>query len=44
MEYSTASLIKIISILREFDARAKGVDNSVQEAELYKELVYRILH
>lgn len=42
--YSTASLIKIISILREFDARAKGVDNSVQEAELYKELVYRILH
>ena len=44
MGYSPASLIKIISILREFDARAKGVDNSVEESELYKELVYRILH
>lgn len=44
MGYSPAFLIKIISILREFDARAKGIDNSVEESELYKELVYRILH
>lgn len=42
--YSRDSLLKIIATLREFDAKAKGVDCSVSEGELYKELIYRILH
>lgn len=42
--YSQASLIKIISVLREFDARSKGIDNEASEEDLYKEMVYRILH
>ena len=43
-QYSQTSLIKIISVLREFDARSKGIDNEAPEEDLYKELVYRILH
>jgi len=43
-KYSQASLIKIISVLREFDARSKGIDNEAPEEDLYKEMVYRILH
>lgn len=42
--YSQATLIKIISVLREFDARCKGIDNETSQEDLYKELVYRILH
>ena len=43
-KYSQASLIKIISILRQFDARSKGIDNEASEEDLYKELIYKILH
>ena len=43
-KFSQASLIKIIGILREFDARSKGIDNEASEEDLYKEMVYRILH
>ncbi len=42
--FSTTSLIKIISTLREFDARSKGIDNVTSMEDLYKELVYKILH
>ncbi len=42
--FSRDSLLKIISTLREFDAKAKGVDTTAEESELYKELIYRILH
>lgn len=42
--YSMVSLIKIIHTLQEFDARSKGINNSLSEEELYKELIYRILH
>lgn len=42
--YSQATLIKIIATLREFDARAKGVNNTAEDDQLYKELIYRILH
>lgn len=43
-QHSRVSLIKIISTLREFDARAKGVNNAAEADELYKELILRILH
>ena len=43
-KFSQNSLIKIISVLREFDARSKGIENEASEEDLYKEMVYRILH
>lgn len=42
--YSVVSLIKIIHTLQEFDARSKGINNTLPEDELYKELIYKILH
>lgn len=43
--YSGVKVMQIISDIRTYDARSKGVDNSsVTDAELLKELVYRILH
>ena len=43
--YSGITVMQIISDIRMFDARSKGVDNSsVSDADLLKELVYRILH
>ncbi|MBO4645518.1 MAG: DNA polymerase III subunit delta [Bacteroidales bacterium] len=44
MGYSLPILIKIIGTLRNIDARCKGIDNAADGEELYKELVYRILH
>ena len=43
-KFSHSSLVKIISVLREFDARSKGIDNEASEEDLYKEMVYKILH
>jgi DNA polymerase-3 subunit delta len=43
--YSTDKVIKIISSLREYDAKSKGVDNTgTDDGSLLKELVYKILH
>ncbi len=43
--YNAGKVMEIISELRTFDARSKGVDNiSVSQGELLKELVYRIMH
>ena len=43
--YSGIKVMQIISDIRMFDARSKGVDNSsVSDADLLKELVSRILH
>ena len=43
--YTPAKLIQIISILREYDLKAKGVDNiSATDGELLKEMVFKILH
>lgn len=42
--YSKQILVRNIGILREFDARVKGIDSSTSEEELYKELIYRLLH
>ncbi len=44
-KYSTQKLFQIISILREYDLKSKGVDNvSTSDGDLMKELVYKILH
>lgn len=43
--YSAQKVMQIISDLRTFDARLKGVDNvSASHGDLLKELVYRIMH
>ncbi len=43
--YHANKVMEIISDLRTFDARAKGVDNvSVSQGDLLRELVYRIMH
>jgi DNA polymerase-3 subunit delta len=40
-----ARVANVISILREYDLRSKGVDNgSASDGELMKEMVYRIIH
>ena len=43
--YSFAMVRHIISLLREYDLKSKGIGNvSNPEGELLKELVYKILH
>jgi len=43
--YPKGKLVKIISYLREYDLKSKGVNNnSVSDGELLKELIYKILH
>lgn len=43
--YSFPKLTNIMSVLREYDLRSKGVDNlSTGEGELLKEMMYRIMH
>lgn len=43
--YNASKVMEIISDLRTFDARSKGVDNlSASQGDLLKELVYRIMH
>lgn len=43
--YSAGKVFQIIALLREYDARSKGVGNSsVPHGELLKELVFKIVH
>lgn len=43
--YKPGKVAKIISYLREYDLKAKGVDNhSANDGELMKELVFKIMH
>lgn len=43
--YNVRKVMDIISDLRTFDARSKGIDNiSASQGDLLKELVYRIMH
>jgi len=43
--YNIAKVVKIISYLREYDLKSKGVDNiSATDGELLKELLFKILH
>ena len=44
-KYSPKKLVKIISYLREYDLKSKGVNNaSATDGELLKELIFKILH
>jgi DNA polymerase-3 subunit delta len=44
-KYSATKVVEIISVLREYDLKAKGVNaNQVPPGELLKEMTYRILH
>jgi DNA polymerase-3 subunit delta len=43
--YKPGKTMQIISLIREFDARSKGVNNaSVPDGSLLKELIYKITH
>jgi DNA polymerase-3 subunit delta len=43
--YNALKTMQIISLIREFDARAKGVNNaSIPDGQLLKELIYKIIH
>ncbi|MCF8374187.1 MAG: DNA polymerase III subunit delta [Bacteroidales bacterium] len=43
--YSAKKVVDVISLLREYDLKAKGVNaNQVPPSELLKEMTYRILH
>jgi DNA polymerase III subunit delta len=43
--FSAGKTLRIIALLRECDARSKGIDNvSTDAGDLMKELVYKILH
>jgi DNA polymerase-3 subunit delta len=43
--FPVGKVVSVISLLREFDLKAKGVDNgSATDGELMKELIFRILH
>jgi DNA polymerase-3 subunit delta len=43
--YPVGKTISVISLLREYDLKSKGVDNaSASDGELMKELIFKILH
>jgi DNA polymerase-3 subunit delta len=43
--YKPGKTLKIISLIREFDAKSKGVDNaSLSDGTLLKELLHKIMH
>lgn len=43
--YNIAKLVEIIALLREFDLKGKGLGSqNIDDGELYKEMVFRILH
>jgi DNA polymerase-3 subunit delta len=43
--YSPLKTLHIVSLIREFDAKSKGVNNaSVPDGSLLRELIYKIMH
>jgi DNA polymerase-3 subunit delta len=43
--YHLKSLVSIVSILRTYDMKVKGVGaGNMSEAELMREMIYKILH
>ena len=44
MSYTVPQLTNIISVLREYDVKSKGVDSTSGDAELLKELIYKLIH
>ena len=44
-KYSFSNITNIISIMKEYDLKSKGVgNNTTSDGELLKELIYKILH
>ncbi len=44
-QYNSAKLKSIFAMLREYDGKSKGIENvSVQDGELLKEMIFKILH
>ena len=45
INYKAGKTMQVVSLIREFDARSKGVNNtSIPDGSLLKELVYKIMH
>ena len=43
--YAVNKVMEIISLLRTYDAKSKGIDNvSATHGDLLKELIYKIMH
>jgi DNA polymerase III subunit delta len=42
--YSPPKLVNIISVLREYDMKSKGINGTIDNAALYKEMIFKILH
>jgi DNA polymerase-3 subunit delta len=44
--YNTGKVFQVISLLREYDLKSKGLDSSgnVDDGELLKELVFKMVH
>ena len=42
--YNYGKSMQIISLLREYDLKSKGVDSNAENGELMKELMFKILH
>jgi len=44
--YNTGKVFQVISLLREYDLKSKGLNSSgnVSDGELYKELIFKIIH
>lgn len=42
--HSVTELQKIIGVLRDYDAKSKGVDSNIGEEELLKELIFKVTH
>ena len=42
--YNLAKTLQVIELLHKADLQSKGVDSSIAEGELMKELVYKIMH
>ncbi|WP_443938343.1 DNA polymerase III subunit delta [Pedobacter sp. MW01-1-1] len=44
--FNTGKVFQVISLLREYDLKSKGLDSTgnVDDGELYKELVFKIIH
>lgn len=44
-KYSAGKLVEIVTVLREYDLKSKGVNNvSADQSELLREMVYKIMH
>ncbi len=42
--YNPMKLVNVISTLREYDMKSKGINGSIDNAALYKEMIFKILH